>query len=166
MSVAIRMATDACEICNTGSAAHYFVEFGIRGSVRYFYTSPVRTMLIRTFEDFMSFKPHFDAVPGPFVFCIDCKGMTGAHYPPLDVSKKIIKYIAQEMPHMQAFWIINPNALVYTVLKIIMPFMEKGLRKKMRVFKGLEGDFVFELLQLERLVARPWMSVADKSGTK
>ena len=154
------MATDKCEICNTSGAVatpHYFVEFAKKGVVRYFYTSPVRTMLIRTFEDFISFKPHFDAVPGPFVFCIDCRGMEARHYPPLEVSKRIVKYIAREMPHMQAFWIINPNPIVYMVLKIIMPFMDSVLRKKMRVFKNLEGNFVFELLQLERL-QRPWMS--------
>jgi hypothetical protein len=160
------MATDACEICNVAAAAaaatqrqttpHYFVEFAARGPVRYFYTSPVRTMLIRTFEDFMSFKPHFDAVPGPFIFCIDCRGMEARHYPPLEVSKKIVKYIANEMPQMQGFWVINPNALVYTVIQIIRPFMDSRLRKKMRVFKNLEGDFVFELLQLERL-QRPWI---------
>ena len=161
------MATDACELCRVATAAaaaaatqqltpHYFVEFAARGPVRYFYTSPVRTMLIRTFEDFMSFKPHFDAVPGPFIFCIDCRGMEARHYPPLEVSKKIVKYIANEMPQMQAFWVINPNALVYTVIQIIRPFMKAELRKKMRVFKNLEGDFVFELLQLERL-QRPWI---------
>ena len=124
-------ASGSCDICKASKETHhYFVEFASKGPVRYFYTSPVRTMLIRTFEDFLSFMPHFDAVPGPFVCCIDCRNMEARHYPPLEVSKKIIKYIAREMPHMVAFWVINPNALVYTVLKIIMPFMESGLRKK------------------------------------
>jgi len=37
------------------------------------------------------------------------------------------------------------------------------LRKKMKVFKSLDGDFVFELLQLERL-QRPWLASANASG--
>ncbi len=150
------MATDKCTICNTGSTDHYYVEFAAKGPVRYFYTSPVRTMLVRTLDDFLSFKPHFDAVPGPFVLCIDCKGMEAKHYPPLKVSKQIVQYIGTQMPNLQEFWVINPNALVFTVLKIIMPFMNATLRKKMRVFKTLTGDFTHELLQLERL-RRPWL---------
>ena len=152
-----RMATDKCPVCNTGSDGHYYVEFAAKGAIRYFYTSPVRAMLIRTLDDVLSFKPHFEAVPEQFVLCIDCKGMEPKHYPPLNVSKKIVDYISHQLPNLQEFWIINPNALVFTVLKIIMPFMSPQLRRKMRVFKKIEGDFTHELLQLERL-RRPWLN--------
>jgi hypothetical protein len=154
------MATDACAICNAdGQQQHYFVEFGSKGPVRYFYTTPLRSMLIKTFDDFISYKPHFDVVTGPFIVCLDCKGLDLKYCPPLEVSKRIIHYMTYKMQNMQALWVINPNAIAFMVLKIVKPFMSRAFRAKLRIVK--ESEFTAELLQLQGLRARPWLQTAQ-----
>ena len=140
-----------CQKCLIDPSAHSFTNFGSIGPTRLFYTSPARsTDSNKDGAKLENFKMHLlDTKGEPWIWFLDCNGMTAKDYTNINFSMDILKTLSTEYSNsLISVIFINPNLWVKTTVATCKTMSKSKLFDKVKICEGspLELFLMYEKL--------------------
>jgi hypothetical protein len=126
-----------CTKCSSESASYSFKRVSEKSGVITFYTNPAKAKIFKGNEDLLIHFEHMLALVTPakrWVWIIDGDGFDTDHIVEVRLGLSIIKLITEKhMDTLQEIKIINPSIHLKVILKVILPFLNDGLKPKFKM---------------------------------
>jgi hypothetical protein len=151
----VRMST--CSRCIERPGSHSFVPVLLFGGCTYIYTAPARAEHITTEGQFAIFKAHLEPYRAkPWVWIMDCRNMTTAHYMNTTFTKLMMTCLANEhASSLQSIWILNAGVLMHGSVAFLQTFLPGQTLQKL---------CVTSVADLENVAPKPlreWLTAVD-----
>lgn len=152
----VRMNT--CMRCRERPGAHSFAPVLLSGGCTYIYTAPAQAEHITTEGQFAIFKTHLEPYRAkPWVWIMDCRNMTTAHYMNTTFTKLMMTCLATEhAASLQAIWILNAGFLMHGSIAFLQTFLPSQTLQKLQMK---------DIAELERVAPKPlcdWLTAVDR----
>ena len=140
-----------CKKCLIDPSVHSFVNFGVIGPTRLFYSSPARsTDTNKDGTQIENFKIHLlDTKGEPWIWFLDCNEMTAKDYANINFCMEILKTLSNEYSNtLISIIFMNPNMWVKTTVATCKTMTKSKLFDKVKLCEGspLELFLMYEKL--------------------
>ncbi len=128
-----------CSKCTSDTASYSFKRVSDKNGVICFYTNPAKAKIFKDHEDLVTHFEHMLALVTPqkkWVWILDGEGFDTDHLVEVRTGIALTNLISDHhLPTLKEIKIINPSVHLRVILKVIMPFLQDGLREKMRLLE-------------------------------
>ena len=155
----------SCKKCLVNPNFHSFVKFGKIASTNLFYTSPARSMDYNNDGTKLeNFKLHLrDTNGAPWIWVIDCNGMTVKDYTDLNFTIDLLKALSKDYTDsLISIMFINPNTWVKTTVGACKKMFKSGIFDRVKYCEGspIELFLMYEKLNIPP-VSIKWLISID-----
>ena len=155
----------SCQKCLIYPNYHSFVNFGVQGTTRLFYTSPARaTDTNKDGTKLENFKKHLlDTKGEPWIWFLDCNGMTAKDYANINFCMDLLKTLStQYSDTLKDIIFINPNIWVKTTVATCKKMSTSKIFDKVKMLEGspLELFLMYEKLSIPQAPLK-WLISID-----
>lgn len=126
-----------CSKCTSESASYSFKRVSDKQGTITFYTNPAKAKIFKDHEDLLTHFEHMLATVTPakkWIWIFDGDGFDIDHVVEVRTGLNIINLITEKhLDTLKEIKIINPSIQLKVILKVILPFINDGLKPKFKI---------------------------------